>query len=691
MSEISTTSILNQEINGYKFVSFLNSGAFGSVYRATKDNADFAIKIFREDYVLKEYREKGETPRIKREIEIMRSVNHPRLIKYYGDFTGDILGVQHIFLVMEYASGENLQKILETGVLTEQRAVKIFQKILDGVKALHSTMADSEESGIIHRDLKPANIIVSEEDEIKILDYGLSKIIDYSSITSTGDFLGSPLYASPEQIVDSKHIDKRSDLYSLGVVFYQMLTGKFPYTYANIHELYEAIKHARPIPPRQYLPSISNSLENLVLRLLSKLPYERHNSAAAVLDELMQNAAESVRKHYDLKPKFVLRLWNEKSALETFIKDTDRIIHVEFPVNHKDLQKGLLSIISKPQFVRFFDPATIRLAYASQQEVKGLQALPYAPPNFQVITPDYLGTPAKQQEYVKSVIDNEVTLGADILLSPFHYTHNTNVVPTQRRNPVAEWFDLDVKLLKESVDYRNSHYPTKEIFGGICLKADSLTDERYKTDILNIFSSIDCDGYFVYVDCIDNSTNSTVLFHYITTLVKLQKATGKPVIAGRVNSIGLGLICAGIAGFSMGTARFETFYEDLYKAETDTYVMYERYYIPQLLGTISIEKKSPTKLEEIFNVIGACNCKYCAGKSYVEVIAAPNNKLHFLQAIHSEIDAIAALPEADRLNYFLNRINSALDAYKSLSSVFKSSSYTHLSAWKSVFEEIAKN
>lgn len=690
MSDISTTSILNQEINGYKFVAFLNSGSFGSVYKVTKGNVDLAIKIFREDYVLKEYREKGEAPRIKREIEIMRSVNHPRLIKYYEDFVADILGVQHIFLVMEYAPGKDLQKILEAGSLSQQRAIEIFQKVLDGVGALHSVRGDSEEVGIIHRDLKPANIMVSDSDEIKILDFGLSKVIDFSSITSTGDFLGSPLYASPEQIVDSKHIDKRSDLYSLGVIFYQMLTGKLPYTYANIHELYENIKHNRPVPPRQYLPAISNSLENIILRLLSKLPYERNNNSAAVLSELSQNGTQSIQKHYDLKPKFVLRLWNEKSALETFIKDTDRVIHVEFPVNHKDLQKGLLSIISTKQFVRFIDPATIRLAYASQQEVKGLQALPYAPANFQVITPDYLGTPAKQQEYVKSVIDTEVNLGADILLSPFHYTHNTNVAPTQRRNPVAEWFDLDVKLLKESVDYRNSQYPQKELFGGICLKADSLTDERYKTDILNIFSSIDCDGYFVYVDCIDNSTNSTVLFHYITTLVKLQKATRKPVIAGRVNSVGLGLICAGIAGFSMGTARFETFYEDLYKAETDTYVMYERYYIPQLLGSISIEKKSPTKLQEIFNVIGACDCKYCAGKSYVEVIAAPNNKLHFLQAIHAEIDAIAALPESDRQKYFLTRIDSALEAYKALGSVFKSSAYAHLTAWKNVFETIAK-
>ena len=114
------TNILGKEINGYRVTSFIDSGGFGSVYKATKNNVDFAIKIFREDYVLKEFRNNGENNRINREIAIMKSVNHKNLIKYIDDFKEDILGVPSYFLVMEFAEGETLRKKIEKKLLNEK-------------------------------------------------------------------------------------------------------------------------------------------------------------------------------------------------------------------------------------------------------------------------------------------------------------------------------------------------------------------------------------------------------------------------------------------------------------------------------------------------------------------------------------------------------------------------------------------
>ena len=116
----------------------------------------------------------------------------------------------------------------------------MFFKILDGVNALHSIRGENDDAGIIHRDLKPENIIVNNSD-IKILDYGISKVIDYTSITSTGEVMGSPIYMSPEQVKDSKHIDKRSDLYTLGLILYEMLTNHLPYQSSSIPELFNKI------------------------------------------------------------------------------------------------------------------------------------------------------------------------------------------------------------------------------------------------------------------------------------------------------------------------------------------------------------------------------------------------------------------------------------------------------------------
>jgi serine/threonine protein kinase len=204
-------ALINQTINGYTFLEFVGAGGFGSVYKATKDGKTVAIKVFREDYILAEYRQSGDNNRIQREIDIMKTVNHPFLVKYIDDFKGSDLNVPSYFLVMEYADGETLQKIIKrNGFVSQIQVASIFRNILEGIKGLHQVRGDDETKGIIHRDLKPENIIVNG-DSVKILDYGISKVIDYTTLTSTGNFLGSPLYSSPEQITDSKNIDKRSD------------------------------------------------------------------------------------------------------------------------------------------------------------------------------------------------------------------------------------------------------------------------------------------------------------------------------------------------------------------------------------------------------------------------------------------------------------------------------------------------
>lgn len=679
-------AIINQTINGYTFTEFIGAGGFGSVYKATKEGKTFAIKVFREEYILQEYKN-GRNNRIQREIDIMKSVNHPYLIKYVDDFKGDDLNVPSFFLVMEFAEGETLQKIIKNKSLqNETHIVNIFKKILEGIKGLHQIRGIDEDKGIIHRDLKPENIIING-DTVKILDYGISKVIDYTTLTSTGNFLGSPLYSSPEQITDSKNIDKRSDLYTLGVIFYEMLTGKVPYEFTNLPELIDKIKNENPIPPRKYFPDITNKYENIIFKLLEKNPYQRYLGIDELIDVVSSEEVSMVRR-YDTTPSFILRLWNDGSALKEFLKDFKEILYVDFPAIHQFQQKKLLQLIQNKQFVRIIDPETVRFAYDTYTEREGLKRLPYCPENFQVITPAYLNSYKKQQDYVKLVIDEEAKLGADIFVSPYHYTHNTTVVPTYKINPVEQWFDLDIKLLKESIDYKNQvpAYATKKLYGGICIDSSSLTNTQYKNDLLNYYSAHECDGYIVYADGIDKQTTPVVLFNYIDTLLKLQRHTGRPVIAGRLCSLGLGLISLGLAGFSAGAARFESFSEELHKDAATGYNLWERYYFPQLLGTVSIEKKRPTRLNQISSILGSCQCKYCKGKSAEDVINAQNNKLHYLLAVTNEVEIIKNT--IDKHSYFLDRIDQAIASYQKLKAVYKKDEYKHLFVWKEVFENI---
>lgn len=677
--------VIGQTINGYLFTEFIDQGGFGSVYKATKNGDLYAVKIFREDYILDEFR-KGDDNRITREIAVIKNVNHPFLVDYIEHFKRELLNVPQIFLVMEYVDGTTLRNAIRNK--NDYDKLAVFKKILLGLKELHS-------SNIIHRDLKPENIMTLPTGDIKILDYGLSKLIDFTSITSTGNILGTFAYMSPEQITDSKRVDLRSDLYSLGMIFYEMLTSKLPYTAQLIPEFIDKIKNELPIPPRKWDRSISNSLENITLKLLEKKPYKRYQNVEEVeIDLTLGKEKYQEYQSQDLTPRFILRTYNDKSVLEQFFLDhKDCNIYTNYPVNHQFRQKGLLKIVQGENIVTMYDPATIRLAYDTYTDVKGLLELSYCPSDYSVITPKNLSTFKEQKDYVKKVIDEQVKLKADILTSPYHYAHNTNIIPTTRHNPVADWFDLDVKLLKESLEYKNNNKFIKDtpLYAGICINALSLSDREYREELLNTYISIGCDGFIIYADGIDKKTTVPTLYNYIITLIELQTYSGKPVIAGRLDTLGLGLICVGITGFTSGAARFESFYEDLYKEITDSFNMYERYYFEDLLGTIAITRKDPVRLQQIVNVIGMCECKYCKGKQVPDLIKSKNSKLHFLEKITLEIDNIISINPEKRINYYLARIDRAIDNYKKLSAVFKPDEFRHLLRWRNVFNKIAND
>jgi|GEM_PF-426338 len=693
---IDISTLAGKYVENYKIEKYLSSGSFGSVYLATKNDKKYAIKLFNEAYVLSEYQLHGENNRIKREINIIKSISHENLISYEDDFTFSYQDNTYYCLVMEYFEGVTLRKFIEKNkTIPEDQANFIFNQILDGIGALHDFNIENCEEfdsyGIIHRDLKPENIMIDENGNIKILDFGISKVINYTSITSTGDVMGTYSYMSPEQIKDSKNISKRSDLYSLGVVFYELLTGQLPYkNSSNVLDLINYISNEPPIEPRRKKLDISNHIENIILKLLKKLPYERFHNVGSIKTSLNQKEIILSAKEYDLTPKFILSLFQEKTMLENFQKDGYPKPSILFPAHLQSSRPGVLKFIQDNNYTKIIDPSTLRLAYETFRDTKGLVNLPYAPSELDIVSPEYLNTYDKQKEYVKLVLNEQIKLKSNILLSPFHYSHNSSAIPTVGRNLIAEWLDLDIKLLKESIDYKknNPSLCDMDLYAGICLHAESLSSAEHQEYILNTFSALDCDGYIIYADCINNDTSSRVLYNYIKTLQELQKNTKKPVIAARVNSIGLGLLCAGITGYISGAAQFDSFYEGLYKDTSDSYNLYERYYFPQLLNLIGIKKKEPSRLLDINNILGTCACPYCKDKSIDDIIKSDSNKLHFMHSINFEIEQIKQIESTQRIAYFIKRIENAIDNYKKLQTLFAPKDYLYLKRWKVVFEKL---
>ncbi|PJF39151.1 MAG: hypothetical protein CUN55_15165 [Phototrophicales bacterium] len=263
--------ILNER---YRIERKLGKGAMGNVFLAIdlQDNEPVAIKtISQELYENQEIRE-----RFNREVAALRKLNHPNIIGYVDSFT--VSG--RACLVMEFVGGGTLADVIQDRRQLEQGFFKsIAMKLISGLQAAH-------DAGIIHRDLKPTNIFMTATLEPKIGDFGLAKVRDLTSLTRTGTALGTLAYMSPEAFHTVGQLDHRADIWALGVIFYEMLTGALPFSTESQPRLINAILNEPPMPIEFYRRDIPPSWQLLIETCLEKNPHERYQSVHHMIDDL---------------------------------------------------------------------------------------------------------------------------------------------------------------------------------------------------------------------------------------------------------------------------------------------------------------------------------------------------------------------------------------------------------------------
>jgi serine/threonine-protein kinase len=254
------------EIDFYRIEAPVARSGMASIYRATdlRDNRLVALKIphpdLEADPILFD--------RFKREAGIGEKLSHPKIMRVFGGEERS-----RIYMVMEWCGGRLLREIMDEGRIPHERAIHIAIGVLDALEYIHA-------NGVVHRDLKPENIMVDADDNIKLIDFGIAgdsaaKRLTYANFTAA---IGTPNYISPEQ-VKGKRGDGRSDIYSMGVILYEMLSGKLPFVGPSPMAAMNERLLNHPIPPSVADPSITPELQEILYRALERDPKNRYAHA----------------------------------------------------------------------------------------------------------------------------------------------------------------------------------------------------------------------------------------------------------------------------------------------------------------------------------------------------------------------------------------------------------------------------
>jgi serine/threonine-protein kinase len=255
-----------QQIDSYRIESLVARSGMATIYRAvdTRDGKVVALKIphpdMESDPILYD--------RFHREAGIGEKLNHPGVMRVFGDEKRS-----RVYMVMEWCDGRLLRSILDEGRISQEHALHIAVRVLEALDYIHA-------NGVVHRDLKPENIMVDANDNIKLIDFGIAgdaaaRRLTYAKITTA---LGSPNYISPEQ-VKGKRGDGRTDIYTMGIILYEMLTGKVPFTGSNPMQVINDRLINYPTPPSVVEPSISPQLQEVIYRAIERDPANRYRHA----------------------------------------------------------------------------------------------------------------------------------------------------------------------------------------------------------------------------------------------------------------------------------------------------------------------------------------------------------------------------------------------------------------------------
>lgn len=288
--------MIGKTIGNLRIISEIGKGGMGVVYLAEHMTLKkrFAVKSLSSELTQDpQFRE-----RFYQEAQNQALLDHPNIVQATDFFEEN----RQFFFVMEYVDGQDLGELIRTkGNLQEKEALSILKDILQGLNLAH-------DKGIIHRDVKPSNILIDKSGRARIMDFGIAVMVGGQRLTATGTTVGSPCYMSPEQIIHPQNIDYRSDVYSAGIVLYEMLVGDVPFDAETDYAVQNQQVNTPTPDPCQRNPEISPELAQIILKAMDKAPDKRFQGCAEFLDSIKayESSKEKTTEDHRKWPLWVL-------------------------------------------------------------------------------------------------------------------------------------------------------------------------------------------------------------------------------------------------------------------------------------------------------------------------------------------------------------------------------------------------
>lgn len=267
--------MIGSVVGNYKIIDKIGEGGMGAVFKGVDLmlEREVAIKMLRPELA----QQPNVVERFRTEAVTLAKLNHPNVATLHSFFRQG----EDFFMVMEFVRGETLDSMIrQHGAMPCDQAVELFSMALKGIDHAHKM-------GIVHRDIKPANMMLTDTGSIKVMDFGIARVLGTDRMTRAGHLIGTAEYMSPEQ-VRGEETDARSDIYSLGILLYEMLTGRVPFNSSSEYQLMRSQIEDAPAPPRTFSPNIPLGVEQAIMRALAKKREARYQSASEFRASLLQ-------------------------------------------------------------------------------------------------------------------------------------------------------------------------------------------------------------------------------------------------------------------------------------------------------------------------------------------------------------------------------------------------------------------